>query len=341
MLKNVKLCILLQLKQQIAEQAEALNNDQIGFASLAATFAKLLPLARITKQAEFVEILQKHKDLHNQLVDLLGAVQSIEAHNAILEVFPLNEADYNADWLEKYLQSLAVGTHPDRAIIEDLLKILKTNDETALNDEKLKDTVLQTLASLTHQMGFEPQESLLQQIRSYILDQLVKKCPEDDASCETRYIRALQNLQDVNTIPVLLETALKASSKASVAAMQALRSFPVERFSERDRALFAQIFFQHQRKYDTSARTVAFDILLALKPTKEQLGQFLEYLGSNDRHYEIKTYVIQKLKMLSEKCPRFNALLRDCLHERPKINNYHVIGQKGLFHLFNAHNYFH
>lgn len=317
----------MQLKDAIVQHAESLNDENIGFSSLSQSFAQLLPLARITKQAEFVEILKNNKNLHNQLVDLLGAVQSMDAHNAMMEVFQFDSSNH-ADLLEKYLQSLAVGTHPERAILENLLQRLQ-NAAEPIKNEKLKDTALQTLASLAHHMGFEAQDELLNKILSHILKELNDNCAANDVPCKTSHIRALQNLQHSETIPLLIDIALQAEAKLSVAAMQALQSFPLIHFNEQHRKAFSHIFYQVQRKYDTSARTIALDILLSLKPTREQLGVLLDYLGSNDRHFEIKTYVIQKLNMLSEKCSRFRALLKSCLAERPHINNYHIIAQKG------------
>uniref|UniRef100_T1PIX7 MTP large subunit lipid-binding domain-containing protein n=1 Tax=Musca domestica TaxID=7370 RepID=T1PIX7_MUSDO len=67
-----------------------------------------------------------------------------------------------------------------------------------------------------------------------------------------------------------------------------------------------------------------------MRPTKEQLGHILDYLASNDHHFEIKTYVIQKLRTYAEIHPKFKALLQMCLNERPHINNYHILGQKGF-----------
>ncbi|KNC31217.1 hypothetical protein FF38_14346 [Lucilia cuprina] len=315
----------ITLKQQVASFNKDLTDDLIGKKALAEAFVKLVPLARITKQEEFVEILKSNKKLHSQLVDLLGAVQTIDAHKAIHEIFDFNKKS-DVDLLEKYYQSLSVGTHPERSIIEDLFERLTAAEENAIKNEKLQDSVLQCVASLTHQSGFDANDKLLKEIKEFILKNLLEICK--DEVCKTRYIRSLQNLRDPTTISILMKYALKEETKISVAAMQALKSFPIIHFNEKHRQAFTHIFYQIPKKYDSSARTLALDILLDMKPTPEQLGHLLDYLASNDRHFEIKTYVIQKLKMLSDKCPRFRALLETGLHERPHINNYHIIGQK-------------
>lgn len=110
--------LILQLKQQVALYAKDLSDDLIGKEALAEAFVKLIPLARITKQEEFEDILKSNKKIHSQLVDLLGAVQTIDAHNAIHKMFDYNK-NSDVDLWEKYLQSLSVGTHPDKSIIED------------------------------------------------------------------------------------------------------------------------------------------------------------------------------------------------------------------------------
>ncbi|XP_039949939.1 microsomal triglyceride transfer protein large subunit [Bactrocera tryoni] len=316
------------LKNEIENFAADFTSENVGKQSLARAIAELLPVARITKQPEFVEILKSHKESAHPTIDLLAAVQTIDAHNAITEIFNFN-GDDDVEFLEQYLQSLAVGTHPERAIIEDLFQRLQTtNENEKITNEKLQDTVIQTVAALTRQSGFDPNDPLLQQIRHYLLDNLSEKCTEIE--CKIIYIRALQNLQDVSTIQTLFDSAFNGAAAESVVALQALKSFSIVNFNEMQRRSLADIFYQSKRKFDSSARVIALDILLALKPTKEQLSELLRYLNSNDQHFEVKTFVIQKLRMVAEKCPRFRALLKSCLAELPEVNNYHVIGQKGL-----------
>ncbi|CAD6999458.1 unnamed protein product [Ceratitis capitata] len=317
------------LKAEIKRLSPELYSENVGKQALALVIAELLPLARITKQTEFNEIFEANPDSVKPLIDLLAAVQTIEAHNAIIELYKFDVED-DVEFLEQYLQSLAVGTHPDRAIIEDLFMRLQPSADVNANitNDKLRDTVIQTVAALTRQSGFDANDSLLKSIRQFMLDNLSEKCKEID--CKVTYIRALQNLQDVNTLPTLFSSALNGDVSESVAALQALKSFPIASFNEKHRSSFAEIFYQTKRKFDTTARVFALDILLALKPTKDQLNELLNYLNSNDRHFEVKTFVIQKLRMIADHCSRFRALLKSCLAELPEVNNYHVIGQKGL-----------
>ncbi|XP_017121172.1 microsomal triglyceride transfer protein large subunit [Drosophila elegans] len=312
------------LEEQLKASLNELQAEDVGKSSLALAYVKLIPLARVSRQEQFEELLKDHSKLLPLMVDLFGAVQTFEAHNATFGFLYNQEETTNEhlELLEKYLQSLAVATHPDRKIVEHLFGLLEL--ESTKKQFKLRDSIIQTLATLTRQSRLGGDDSLLQQVRTYLLQGLASKEP-------TLYIRALQNLQDPVTIESLLEQAQSGEEpNLSVAALQALKAFPPGSFNSSHRQQFESIFYQRKRRFDSSARTLALDIILSLRPNQEQLGYLLDYLASTDRQFEIKTYVLQKLRMLAEKCPRFRALFVAELAKRSQVNNYHVLGQKGL-----------
>ncbi|KAH8282010.1 hypothetical protein KR054_004908, partial [Drosophila jambulina] len=314
-----------QLEEQLKASLDELPSEDVGKSSLALAYAKLIPLARITSQERFVALLKEHTKLLPQLMDLLGAVQTFDAHNATFGfLYTGRDITYKkVELLEQYLQSLAVATHPERKIVEHLYGMLQVEPNSE-EQEKLRDSIFQTVATLTRQSGFDGNDLLLQQVRAYLLQGITSKEP-------TLYIRALQNLQDPVTIEPLLEQAQSRDEPSiAVAALQALKSFPTGSFNSSHRQQFESIFYQRKRRFDSSARTLALDIILSLRPSQEQLGHLLDYLASNDRQFEIKTYVLQKLRMLAEKCPRFRALFEGELAKRSRVNNYNVLGQKGL-----------
>nr|XP_017088880.2 microsomal triglyceride transfer protein large subunit [Drosophila bipectinata] len=312
------------LQEQLKASLEELQSVDVGKSSLALAYVKLIPLARIANQEQILELLKEHSELLPQLVDLLGAAQTFDAHNATFS-FLYKEAettDEQLDLLEKYLQSLAVATHPERMIVEHLMVFLQLED--IKKREKLVDSIIQTLASLTRQSEFDVNDPLLEKVRAFLLQGLTSKEP-------TLYIRALQNLRDPVTIEPLLDQAQsREEPNLSVAALHALKAFPVSTFNSSHRQQFEGIFYQRRRRFDSSARTLALDIILSLRPSQEQLGHLLDYLASTDRQFEIKTYVLQKLRMLAEQCPRFRALFKTELVKRSRVNNYNVLGQKGL-----------
>ncbi|XP_055376548.1 microsomal triacylglycerol transfer protein [Condylostylus longicornis] len=319
------------LKTHLLAYQEEMNNLNIGKLSTAYIFAQLLPISRITKTNEFEKILKSKKMAENldQIVDLMGATQTMDAHIAIMKVFQFeNEDDFEI--IERYLQALSIASRPEKSIFLDLYDILmlKYSDH---DDSKLYDTLLQTLASIAHKYSFiSPdmfEDSIIIKIKDYILHKL-NTC--QDFKCKSVYIRGLQNLKDPSTIPTLLEIALGQDNSASVQAMKALKTFNVKLFTKKDRNLFEKIFYQISQKFDSTARISALDILLSMKPSKTELTHLLEYVGSNDKAFEIKRYTIEKLNLLASKCPKFKLLFEDTLKNRPDLYNYNLLGQKGL-----------
>jgi microsomal triglyceride transfer protein large subunit len=57
----------------------------------------------------------------------------------------------------------------------------------------------------------------------------------------------------------------------------------------------------------------------------------MEYLKSSDRAFEVKQYLIQKLRLTSEKCSQFKEMVRMSLVKDPEVNNWNIYGGlKGL-----------
>lgn len=306
-----------------------LDDLSLGTETLAETFIRLLPKARLTKQAEFIDILENNpSSIQGQLIDLLGAVQTIEAHRAVHEIYQYDRKQ-DQDMLEKYLQSLAMGTHVDRLIIADLFERSKQK----IKNVKLYDSVLQTLASLTSHYLNENNDDVLKSVRLYITEDLIKDCKNNDVPCVLRFLRALKNLKDPRTLDTLFENVIKGNDiKTATTAMDAITSFSIEQFTQTQRQYFTDIFYQLYRRYDSSVRLMALDMILQIKPIERQiLQQLLQYLSTKDRHFEIKTYVIQKLRMLAERCVHFRRVLMSSLLEMKDINNYNIMAQKGNY----------
>lgn len=157
----------------------------------------------------------------------------------------------------------------------------------------------------------------------------IEKC--DKKPCQHYFIRALKNLKSEETIQKLLNIALNSpDAKSSVGAMKALRSFPVSSYGEKVIQTAKKIFFQIPKKFDSSCRTISLDILLEAHPKEQLIKELLHYLLSNDKAFEIKKYVIQRMNMLSEKNLNFRNKLTNAISKEPKINNYAVLAQKGL-----------
>ncbi|XP_058815098.1 microsomal triacylglycerol transfer protein [Topomyia yanbarensis] len=307
---------------------KSLTNDHIGKQDSSSALLKLVQLGRATSAEDFLRIL-KAKTMHDQkaqLLDLLGAVQTTESHEAAKSVL-VYESDVDMFLAERYLQALAVGSRPKRAVIEDLLAMAENKPK----DQKFYDTLVQTVASMGHRFAKLPGNSfdtdVVENVKDYLLRQL-NSCAKD--KCKQQFIRGLHNLKSPKTLNALVKLALEGSAKVSVSAMKALRSFSVFLWNDDFRATFEDIFFQVSKKFDSSARALALDILLDIKPDFEELTHLVQLLKSNDKAYEVKQYLLQKLRMMADRCPDFAEMLRRIMQRDAKLNNYHVIGAKGL-----------
>lgn len=307
---------------------KSLTNERIGKQESASALVALVKQGRQTSTEDFLRILKAKTmdEQQGQLLDLLGAIQTEQSHKAAKTLLKY-ESDEDLLLAERYLQALAVGSRPKKAIIEDLLEMA----EKKPNNNKFYDTLLQTLGSLAHRYaklsGNSYETELVEKVKNFLVSQL-DWCKKD--RCKEKFIRGLHNLKSPKTLDVLINLAKEGSAKVSVAAMKALRSFSVFLWNDEFRAVFEDIFLQVSKKYDSSARALALDILLDLKPDFEELMHLLQLLKSNDKAYEVKQYLLQKVRMLAQRFPDFAALLEKIVRRDPQLNNYHVLGARGL-----------
>uniref|UniRef100_A0A2M4DKS8 Putative microsomal triglyceride transfer protein n=1 Tax=Anopheles darlingi TaxID=43151 RepID=A0A2M4DKS8_ANODA len=305
-----------------------LSNDKIGSAQSSAALLELVQAGRKASLDDLTRILKAKSsvDLKRQLMDFLGAIQTISAHTAVK-----SELKYGSDeellLAERYLQALAVGSRPQKEIIEDLLEMARKEHTSP----KFADTLIQSLASTARRYaqleGNTYDTDVVVNVRTFLTDKL-GECSKE--TCMLQYIRALHNLKCPKTTDLLIKLALEAPRLVSVAAMKALRAFSIYIWNDDFRSKFEEIFFQVSKSYDSSARTLALDILVDLKPDSSELAHLLQFLKSSDKAFEVKQYVLQKLRMSASKCPAFAANLRRAIESDPAMNNYDVLVPKGL-----------
>lgn len=314
----------------VKDGKENLQNENIGKSISAQTLLQLLPAGKLSKADEFTRILNARstKDIRGQLVDLLGAVQTEDSHMAFKKSLNFtNDEDF--DDIERYLQSLAVGGHPEESVIRDLLSTLIAAE---FDSEKLKDTLVQTVSSMSQRFANTPHQDfdshVVTEVKNYMMKS-INSCADDD--CKVKFIRGLQNLQSPDTVEKLFHLAINYKYQISVAAMKALEKLPANLFTPEMQVKLEDIFYQRTKKFDSSARTIALDILLRMKPETSEVLQLVSFLKSSDRSYEIKQYLIQKLRMMADKCSQFNEMLKMALTREPEVNNWNVYGGlKGL-----------
>ncbi|XP_052865704.1 microsomal triacylglycerol transfer protein [Anopheles cruzii] len=317
-----------EIIEMFKQYRKSLLNDNIGKKESSSALVALVNVAR-TSTTEVLRRLLETKTsfkFKGQLMDLLGAAQTLASHNAAKP-----ELKYDSDeelfLSERYLQALAIGTRPRKEIIEDLLEMAQKETKS----EKFADSLIQCLASMTRCFALLEEHSYesvtVKKVVSFFTERL-KICRKDP--CKLKYIRGLHNLKCPESADLLVNLAQEGSSTVSVAAMKALRSFSVYLWNDEFRAKFEDIFFQVSKPYDSSARILALDILLDSKPNYLELAHLVQFLKSKDKAYELKQYLLQKLRLLSAQCSDFAVILEKVIESDHSIKNYHVLGPRGL-----------
>ncbi|XP_049284948.1 microsomal triacylglycerol transfer protein [Anopheles funestus] len=308
---------------------KSLSNANVGKEASATAMIDLVQVARHARKEDLLRMLKakSSNEIKGQLLDLFGAVQTVASHEAAKSEFLHGSEDEQMFLGERYLQALAVGTRPQKEIVEDLLQMAQTEHKNV----KFYDTLIQSLAAVTRryaQLEGNSYETEVVKKVAVLLQEKLDECSNE--RCKLKYIRGFQNLKCPKTVDSLLKLAQESTKSVSVAAMKALRSFSVYLWNDEYRAKFEDIFFQVSKRYDSSARTLALDILLDLKPDYDELSHLLQFLKSTDKTYEVKQYLLQKLRMLAEQCTEFAMMLKTIIESDPVLNNYHVLAPRGL-----------
>lgn len=306
---------------------ENLKNEDVGKENSALALLNLVSIGRKSKAEDLIRIINARttKEIRGQLMDLLAAIQTDESYLAFRSTYNLTD-DENIDNIERYLQSLSVGNLPRQSVISHLLQSIEL-----IENGKIRDTLIQTISSMSNKLANSANQGFENEAVVNVKNLLLKSIDEcEDNSCKLIYIRGLQNLQSPDTIRRLVELALREPYQISVGAMKALI-----RFHKNDlegwKKDFLNIFYQITKKFDTSARTIALDILLSLNPETDDVKDFISFLKSEDPAYEVKQYLVQKLRMMADKCPEFAKLLKTVVVSDPQVNNWNIYGAlKGL-----------
>uniref|UniRef100_A0A182JW24 Vitellogenin domain-containing protein n=1 Tax=Anopheles christyi TaxID=43041 RepID=A0A182JW24_9DIPT len=308
----------------------SLTNVNVGKEASATALVDMVQTARQAKKEDLIRIVKakSSNDMKGQIVDLLGAVQTVTSHEvAKSEFLSGSDDDENMFFAERYLQALAIGTRPKEEIVKDLLAMAQTEHRNV----KLYDSLIQCLAAVTRRYaqleGNSYETEVVQKVVTF-LEEKLDECLKEE--CKLKFIRGLQNLKCPRTLDRLLMLAQGSTKAVSVAAMKALRSFSAYLWNNELRAKFEDIFFQVSKRYDSSARTLALDILLDLKPDHDELSHLVQFLKSSDKAHEVKQYLLQKLRMVAEQCSEFAAMLKSIIENDPLLNNYNILAPRGL-----------
>lgn len=84
----------------------------------------------------------------HQLYDILGYVQTVEAHEAAMKKLHFEKKNHE-ELSERYLWALSISSQPNPEIIQDLLK---RYNKAVDFPEKVKETLVLTLASMAYRL---------------------------------------------------------------------------------------------------------------------------------------------------------------------------------------------
>ena len=131
-----------------------------------------------------------------------------------------------------------------------------------------------------------------------------------------------------DTVSIILKHVDSTDKKTSVSAVKALTAMPPHVIDSHVKSKLEIVYFQIGRRYDSSARTLALDILLKHQPEREFLRNVLESLTSKYA-LEISTYTLQRLVEFAGKCPTIRSQIQQILAADLSISNYHTFSQNG------------
>ncbi|XKL69234.1 hypothetical protein PGB90_007003 [Kerria lacca] len=141
-----------QLSKILKENREYLKSNNLGTYKSAMVFIETLKVVLESSETEIIKTLKnkKNEPILNQLMDILGCAQTLEAHNAVLKTFNFVQPK-NIDPLERYLWSISVGRKSKIEFFEDLKIIVKKGP----TNKKLKETLILTLTALARKFSQE------------------------------------------------------------------------------------------------------------------------------------------------------------------------------------------
>ncbi|XP_066259661.1 microsomal triacylglycerol transfer protein [Euwallacea similis] len=317
-----------QFNKKVATLRGQLKTDLIGSAKSAKALLSLLEIARVSNSEDISEALsdKKNERILPQLYDILGYAQTQNTHAAVMKHLHL-DSEVHTDLIEKYLWALSFSVHPSIEILEDLLAKYSKYFEIP---EKTSATLILTIASIARTLSQSKKQDydslkILKRVEETIINDF------DYANGTKRYVflNALKNLQSPSTLPKLTSILQNGTPKEEVLAWKVIKSFGKTYWTPEILKRAERTLFQLDKKHDMSSRTLTVDLILGAGPSDSTLEELLHFVSSNST-YEVRQYVFQSIKMLSDKCERFSQRVSSIIRNNKKLNNYSALAPRGL-----------
>lgn len=312
---------------------KSLTLENVATTKMASAFIQLVAKFREATTDEIEKVLQKNKKVILQLLDACAASGSLAAHKAAMKVLDFDDDEFYAQ-PERYLIGLSLAPSVPVEVVPDLFNLVKKK----VKSPKLEETAILTVAALVNILrmnsqrtstGSTPVEKLIgADVEEYLVASL-ENCTLP--ACEQVYLRSLKNLKSPATLDKLFEIVQKdGDPKTSVTAIKAIQAFPDSAISLKYRPILVKVVNQLVRKYDSSSRTIALDILLRNNPTRDEIKEILHLLKKQDsQHAEVTTYMWNRLQEFMETNRELDTYVANIITEEG-MKTYHHLSPKGL-----------
>ncbi|ODM98802.1 Microsomal triglyceride transfer protein large subunit [Orchesella cincta] len=332
---------------------KTLEVENMATTKASSAFIQLVAKIREAKHQELKALLQPSSPHFPQLLDACAAAGTEDAHKTAMSALNFFlEDDYAHP--ERYLLGLSLASSPSEEILTginnisliqikhfvDLFKLLRREEVPAKLHESLTLTtaaVARTLKEKADKYSSSVKRSLLHDVEEYLVNSLSycsqKEENEEKMKCQILYLRALKNLKSKTTVSILFEFIQNSKdSKVSVVAMKSIHAMPDAFIETRYRPQLLRIIQQLGRKYDSSVRTMALDLILRNKPTKleisEIVGQLLKKIVDR-QHSEVTTFMWNRIHEFMEHNAELQTMLNAVILEE-RLKNYHHLSPLGL-----------
>ncbi|XP_065208130.1 microsomal triacylglycerol transfer protein-like [Planococcus citri] len=308
------------LPKVIKDNEEYLKSNNLGNATSASAFLAVLRSVLQSSELEISEVLKNKENelIIEQLMDVLGSAQTLPAHKSVLNHFNFVNPGPSLDAVERYLWSLSVAKKPKIEFVRDLKNIINQKP----NDVKLLDSLVLCLTAMARKISDE----VALEVYSFITEKM-SQCKQDDP-CKITFIRSLKNLGSPHSKSLLLDFALNGTRSVTVNALKVLYVLPHSSWDEQVLSAMEKIYYQKDKKYDSSSRVIAVDILLEADPSEQTVRHLVKSLLSHSS-FEIRKYLLQRLNQIASNDQKFSNIFKRLMREE-NMNHYGILAQRGL-----------
>ncbi|KAK9695039.1 MTP large subunit, lipid-binding domain [Popillia japonica] len=313
----------------INDYRDSLKAKSLGSLASAKSIIPLIKAARRSSKNDIDKAFQskKNQKILHQLLDVLGFAQTMDSYTVVMNKIHFDDRKHE-ELSERYLWALSLSSQPNPEII---LALLGKYKKVMNMPGKVKETLVLTLGSMANRLAKLPHKPGNAKVITSVTEAIINELDAAKTDGE-RYVflRALRNLKVAEILPTLFKVIKTGSQKEGVLAWKTIRAMEPSDWNEDVLNLARKTFLQLDKQHDSSSRTLAVDVILANNPSDEDLKCLIYYLVSNDKAFEVKQYVLQLVTMLAEDNPGFRHRISSIIRADPLINNYHILGQKGL-----------